>query len=124
MSDYLQLNPLLKSFLSKASPLSFFRKVDSTNDYLKRKVLDGAVCAPYAVVAEKQVKGKGTKGRAWVDNSESCLKFSMVVEHSGSTRELMTLSPLLAVNLAEEFSKINSKVKVKWPNDLMTSEGN
>ena len=50
-------------------------------------------------------------------------KFSMVVEHSGSTRELMTLSPLLAVNLAEEFSKINSKVKVKWPNDLMTSEG-
>ncbi len=66
---------------------------------------------------------KRHEGRAWVDNSESCLKFSMVVEHSGSTRELMTLSPLLAVNLAEEFSKINSKVKVKWPNDLMTSEG-
>ena len=123
MSDYLSIDSVSKKLSKQGITFEFLPEVDSTNDYLKRKVLGGAVRAPYAVVAEKQVKGKGTKGRAWVDNSESCLKFSMVVEHTASTRDLMTLSPLLAVNLAEEFSKLNSKVKVKWPNDLMTSEG-
>lgn len=123
MSDYLSIESVSKKLSKQDITFEFLPEVDSTNEYLKRKVLDGAVCAPYVVVAERQVKGKGTKGRAWVDDSESCLKFSMVVEHTGSTRDLMTLSPLLAVNIAEEFSKLNSKVKVKWPNDLMTSEG-
>lgn len=123
MSDYLSIDSVSKKLSKQGVSFEFLPEIDSTNDFLKRKSLEEAWRGPHAVVAERQVKGKGTKGRTWVDNSESCLKFSMVVEHTGSTRDLMTLSPLLAVNLAEEFSKLNSKVKVKWPNDLMTSDG-
>ena len=123
MFDYLSTRTISQNLSKQGVKFEFLPEIDSTNDYLKRKVLAGEVFGPLATVAEKQVKGKGTKGRLWMDDSESCLKFSMVTEYRGDPKGLMTLSPLLAINLTERLSELNNQIQVKWPNDLMTAEG-
>lgn len=101
----------------------FLEETDSTNEHLKRVLSTSGFSDPIALVAERQMKGKGTKGRQWADDPENCLKFSMLVEYKGMEKYLPRLSPLLALNLAEIFQNLDPSVRIKWPNDLIKDFG-
>lgn len=98
----------------------FLDTVDSTNEYLKREFKNGNIRSNTVVLARSQTKGKGTHGRVWLDDSESCLKFSIGYFLKKKNSSLAALSPVIALELTEKIKekfKIND-LNVKWPNDL------
>ncbi len=95
----------------------FLREVDSTNEYAKKVALDeedGTV-----IVAERQHRGKGRKGRYWA-SPEGGLWMSVILKperHENLT--LLVFTAALAVtDTLEEFG---IKGKIKWPNDVLVN---
>ena len=70
-------------------------------------------------LARKQIKGVGRLGKNWV-SPLGCfiISFSKKIECSNP----IILQYLATLGLCEVLNKYNSKVKVKWPNDLFLSD--
>ena len=97
--------------------IEIFEEIDSTNEYLKRqndnKNYD-------IVMAHKQTKGKGTRGRVWL-STEGILMFSMVIkEDKNISMEEYTKLPLVVgmalLSALEEIEKL--PFMFKWTNDI------
>ena len=92
--------------------------IGSTSDRGRRLVQEGEAL-PAIVVADRQVRGRGRRGRRWASDSARGLWFTLV--HDSSTWELDVL-PLragLAVAVAVESVVPSVRIQVKWPNDLL-----
>jgi len=91
-------------------------EIDSTNDYLKRrknKEFD-------TVVAHRQTKGKGTRGRVWLSN-EGVLMFSFVIKEDKliPIEEYMKLPLIIGISLLEALKEVEDlPYKFKWTNDI------
>ena len=87
-------------------------QVDSTNDYLKRGDFpDGT-----AVLADRQVAGKGRQGKSWSGASAGQAMYLSVLFHSMKISD-MGLLPLLC-GLAAARS-LGESAQIKWPNDVL-----
>ncbi|WP_448213267.1 bifunctional biotin--[acetyl-CoA-carboxylase] ligase/biotin operon repressor BirA [Colwellia sp. MEBiC06753] len=92
--------------------------IDSTNDYLLRKLPNqiepGQVC-----IAEHQSAGRGRRGRQWLSPFGSHLYLSyyrFLVEGMASA---MGLSLLTALAISDAITELyNVDVELKWPNDV------
>ena len=97
--------------------IEIFEEIDSTNEYLKRQKDN----KNYDIVmAHKQTKGKGTRGRAWL-STEGILMFSMVIkEDKNISMEEYTKLPLVVgmalLSALEEIEKL--PFMFKWTNDI------
>ncbi|MFW5986528.1 MAG: biotin--[acetyl-CoA-carboxylase] ligase, partial [Halanaerobiales bacterium] len=95
-----------------------YSSVDSTNDKARKLIEEGAGEGT-VVVAERQTKGRGRRGRGWFSPPGTGLWFSVVTEPDFSPEKspLLTVAALLAVHdslLEQGFS-----ATVKWPNDIL-----
>ncbi|MBP6408847.1 MAG: biotin--[acetyl-CoA-carboxylase] ligase, partial [Fusobacteriaceae bacterium] len=94
-----------------------FEEIDSTNEYLKRQKDN----KNYDIVmAHKQTKGKGTRGRVWL-STEGILMFSIVIkEDKNISMEEYTKLPLVVgmalLSALEEIEKL--PFMFKWTNDI------
>lgn len=96
----------------------FHARIGSTNDRA-REVAAAASALPAIVVADRQGRGRGRRGRRW--ESDTPLGLWFTVARAGWTGGIGTL-PLrtgLAVARALEAAAPNVRVQVKWPNDLL-----
>jgi len=97
--------------------IEIFEEIDSTNEYLKRQKDN----KNYDIVmAHKQTKGKGTRGRVWL-STEGILMFSMVIkEDKNISMEEYTKLPLVVgmalLSALEEIEKL--PFMFKWTNDI------
>ena len=97
--------------------IEIFEEIDSTNEYLKRQKDN----KNYDIVmAHKQTKGKGTRGRVWL-STEGILMFSMVIkEDKNIGMEEYTKLPLVVgmalLSALEEIEKL--PFMFKWTNDI------
>lgn len=100
-------------------PVQFFESCDSTN-VEARIVADGCV-APHGtlVVANQQRKGRGRLGRSWETEAGQNLMFSLVLV----PRVLPQFAPVCVLAWAAAMAEALDCL-VKWPNDLVTPEGN
>lgn len=91
--------------------------VDSTNDWLKHRVLDGH--AVRAVVAAEQRAGRGRRGRAWHSPAGQGLYLSLAWPCQAPASQLGAL-PLVAGLAAARAIQLTcaAPVQLKWPNDL------
>ena len=123
MDRYLRQKCISK--LPSAYNLEILDQVDSTNEYLKRKLKDSTkegLC-PNIAVAIRQTAGRGTKGRAWIDFG-NCLKFSVLIPFENKEGSIRFLTPFMALNLLRALSRYtNDPLCVKWPNDLYCNGG-
>lgn len=113
----------LEKFVCKSS-LTVLDVIDSTNEYLKRKIktAENLPNTPELVVAVKQTAGRGTKGRNWIDSSLG-LKFSVLYPLK-KVKNIPIISPLLALHIRECLaSYTDGDISVKWPNDIYSQEG-
>lgn len=97
----------------------FLKKVDSTNEEIKRHAAKDAEEGLVAV-AEQQLLGKGRLGRAWTSPKGTGLWFSILLRPEISPYYVagITLASGLAVCKAiREFTGCNAKIK--WPNDVI-----
>lgn len=100
-------------------PITVLDSVDSTNAEALRAV-DRGQPAPFLVLAERQVSGRGRRGRKWVSPFAENIYYSLVLRIDGGMRQLEGLS--LVVGLAVMRALREQGVRglgLKWPNDVL-----
>ncbi len=104
----------LKNLLKFEADVLWLKSTGSTNDDVKA-VLKKGTSEKYVIrIADKQTRGRGTRGRVW-ENEEQALLLSVGGYAKKVSAEWM---PFLGWQLVRLFSEKNAGVRVKWPNDL------
>jgi BirA family biotin operon repressor/biotin-[acetyl-CoA-carboxylase] ligase len=92
--------------------------VDSTNEVAKELISGGA--EPWtAIVAKKQVGGKGRYGRRWV-SPRGGLYVSALVQEELSKIPLLSLAAGIAV--VDALRSLGLSPTMKWPNDVLVDD--
>jgi BirA family biotin operon repressor/biotin-[acetyl-CoA-carboxylase] ligase len=80
---------------------------------------------PCLLVAEEQTRGRGRQGRSWVSSADASLTFSLALPFDPP--DWSGLSLAVGVALAEALDARTApggpRVALKWPNDLLWSDG-
>ena len=87
--------------------------VESSNDYIKK------LPPPSLLLAEEQTQGKGRYGRQWNSPFAAGIYLSMRFESARFSRGLDGLSLAVGIMAAQFLAKMNIKIGIKWPNDLV-----
>lgn len=75
--------------------------------------------APVFCVADRQIAGRGRRGRTWVSSPEGSLTFSLAWSFSRKT-DLSGLSLAVGLALRRGLARMGfGAVRLKWPNDLL-----
>jgi BirA family transcriptional regulator, biotin operon repressor / biotin---[acetyl-CoA-carboxylase] ligase len=95
------------------------QEIDSTNARA-RELADRGAPEGVLVVAERQIRGRGRKGRTWFSPPGAGIYASLVLIPSMSPSEAPRLTFLTAVAAAEALMhETGLDVRIKWPNDLL-----
>lgn len=94
--------------------------VSSTMNLLHRLAAEGAGEGT-AVVAEEQLAGRGSRGRAW-DSARGGLWLSVLLRPGAVGTELLSLRVGLAAVEALQHLGPALRLGLKWPNDLMLGD--
>lgn len=100
-------------------PVRVFDSVDSTNAEALRSINDGAP-APFLLLAERQLAGRGRRGRKWVSPFAENLYYSLVLRIEGGMRQLEGLSLVVGLAVMQTLRSSGvSNAGLKWPNDVL-----
>lgn len=110
----------IQSFASNLIwPLYIFESLDSTNAEALR-MISANVRAPYIVTSERQLAGRGRRGRAWVSPFAKNLYYSLVLRVEGGARAIDGLSLVVGLAVLRALRAAGIKgIGLKWPNDLL-----
>ncbi|MDV7338843.1 biotin--[acetyl-CoA-carboxylase] ligase [Terasakiella sp. A23] len=107
--------------MPSAFQLAAFESLDSTNDELRRRAMDGAV-SNTVIAALEQTKGRGRRGRTWVSEPGN-LFCSILQKPNVSMAEAAKASfvSALAIHdaIKEAVGDFDCDVQCKWPNDIL-----
>ncbi len=109
---------LKKITLMQLDEIIILGQIDSTNDYLMKRVrLRGPNIACFA---EQQTQGKGRRGRQWISPFGHNIYHSLLWSFSKDASEIMGLSLAIAVAGLEALQEygIKKNLALKWPNDI------
>ena len=99
--------------------IEFLNEVESTNTYLKGKVKNKSVAAPYCVSTSIQKVGRGQRGNVWYSDPFLNVVASFLVDTSSAVFELKKLNNAATLAVVSCLSTFGIKqVNVKWPNDV------
>ena len=97
----------------------YYPEVDSTNEIARRLAQQGAAEGTL-VVAERQTKGKGRLGRAWISPEGEGLWFSFILRPKMLPPEAPRATLVAAVAVAQALRRETGlNIRIKWPNDLL-----
>ncbi|MCX7770487.1 MAG: biotin--[acetyl-CoA-carboxylase] ligase [Proteobacteria bacterium] len=92
-------------------------ETESTNDIAKE--FSKKLSENFIVVAEKQTKGRGRRGRQWSSPFGTGLYFSLFLKPNLPVSVIPRLTILAGVAVSEALDKFGVETKLKWPNDIM-----
>lgn len=93
--------------------------VDSTNAEALRAIGQGSP-APFLVLAERQLAGRGRRGRKWVSPFAENLYYSLVLRIDGGMRQLEGLSLVVGLAVMQALRNFGvASAGLKWPNDVL-----
>jgi len=103
--------------------LHWLERVDSTQRYVIDALKAGNASVPFAVVADVQDAGEGSRGNSWM-GLEGNLFFSFAVARSALPADLKLESSSIyfAYLLKAALADAGSEVWLKWPNDFYVGE--
>ena len=100
-----------------------FSSLDSTNETAMSLCAGEGEPEGTVVVADRQKKGRGRRGRTWESPAKTNLYLSMVLRPRILPREAPVLTLLAAVAAASALTDAGApEVLIKWPNDLLIRE--
>lgn len=113
------LDPLKIAEMAPGWPVAVFDSIDSTNAEALRAIGQGR-SAPFLVLAERQVSGRGRRGRKWVSPFADNLYYSLVLRIDGGMRQLEGLSLVVGLAVMHTLRKVGvAGAGLKWPNDVL-----
>lgn len=97
-----------------------FRSVRSTND-VAIKLIKRNVDHSMMIIADKQTKGRGTRGRKWISPKGNLfMSIYFKLDQKGMNfKQFAILNAFLLRKLI--LKNIHTKIKIKWPNDLLVN---
>ena len=103
--------------------IDWFDEIPSTHQFIIEGLKSGTLCAPYAVGADIQTQGIGSRGNSWLGEKGN-LFFSFCVEekHLPSDLPLASISIYFSALTKQILEEKGSKVWLKWPNDFYLEE--
>lgn len=91
----------------------------STSSLLLERASQGAP-AGSVIVADRQLAGRGRRGRNWVSSPAASLTFSLLWRFDGSVERLAGLSLAVGVAIARALEACGAGgIALKWPNDIL-----
>lgn len=97
----------------------YLESVDSTQTYLKNLIKKKDIQAPFAVVADMQSDGIGSRDNTWSGYKGNLfLSFCINMHDLPKDLKLESASIYFSYILKETLESHNSKVWLKWPNDF------
>ena len=96
--------------------------IDSTNNYLKKIILNEGI-TDYTIVTTKfQTEGKGQLGTKWESEHSKNLICSVYKKNINiKVQDQFVISALVSLALIKTLRKVNlSNIHIKWPNDIMS----
>ncbi len=111
----------IRSFLSEEAQkvrITVVKETGSTNDDLKKAAVNGE--KEFSVlIAEKQTKGKGRKGRSFYSPDGTGCYMSILLRPDCSLEESTLLTTMAAAATAEAVEKVTGiSARIKWVNDI------
>ena len=96
--------------------------IDSTNDFLKRLLINQSVENFTIVTAENQTKGKGQMGSVWNSEIGKNLIMSILIKNFIiDINQLFHLNIVVSISVMEALEAVNiPELAIKWPNDIMS----
>ena len=97
----------------------WLRETDSTNEEIKRRAGEDAPDGLW-VVADRQTRGRGRRGRRWESANEGNLYMSLLLRpvFPKESASMVTLVMALSVvSVIREMTGLDAKIK--WPNDIV-----
>ncbi|MDE7547437.1 biotin--[acetyl-CoA-carboxylase] ligase [Acetobacter fabarum] len=103
--------------------LTCFDELPSTSDYCLNACRSGGSVAGLAVLARRQTKGRGSRGRTWLDGGQG-LALSVVFDGAHAGPEALGGWPFVASlgfydGLLRALPTARSHLMIKWPNDIL-----
>ena len=97
--------------------------IDSTNSLARDLFREKTVEEPFCVVANEQLKGRGQRGSSWNSKPGQNLTFSVLLpKPQVSVIHQFLLSAAVATSIISVLQRLNiPKLKLKWPNDIMSA---
>jgi BirA family biotin operon repressor/biotin-[acetyl-CoA-carboxylase] ligase len=112
-----QIAPLLASG-ELGRRIHYYSELESTNDEAHRLAEAGALHGE-VVVAEKQTRGRGRKGRVWVAPPGKSLAMSVILRPALPPQRAPELTLTAALAVCEAARELGaSHARIKWPNDV------
>lgn len=116
--ELLDENRIRDSLTQRLDLLDVLLDIDSTNTYLFNRATDH-MGKRYAALAEKQVAGRGRRGRQWVSPFGKNIYLSLLVSFNGGISSLEGLSLVTAIAVEKALARLGiTGVGLKWPNDV------
>ena len=100
-------------------PVSIHESLDSTNAEALRAIERGVV-APFVILAERQLAGRGRRGRKWISPFAENIYYSLVLRIDGGMRRLEGLSLVVGLAVLRALREMGMEgAGLKWPNDVL-----
>ena len=100
--------------------LEYSEEIDSTNIQAKRLVASKDVLHGTVILANKQIAGKGRRGRSWESPLDSGIFMSILFRPQIEPEKLSMLTLVAALAAAKAVrEETNCACQIKWPNDLV-----
>ena len=100
-------------------PLQLMTEVDSTNDEAARQLAAGQE-APFAIIAQRQTKGRGRFGRPWHSESNGNLYASFAFRPRLEPARMQMFTLWRGASICDLIASFcRTTPGLKWPNDLL-----
>ncbi len=102
--------------------LLYFDVIDSTNLEAKRRAEEGAP-EGLLIVADKQVAGRGRRGRSWESPAGANIFMTLLLRPSYSADCVSMVTLVMALSVAQAIEEVSKlPVRIKWPNDIVVNK--
>lgn len=100
--------------------IEYFEEIDSTQEEAKRNIKkydNGTI-----IIADKQIKGKGTHGRIWYTNLDN-IAMTIIIKPKLKVKQLEGFTTSIAKNIQMAIKDLyNIDLEIKLPNDLLLND--
>ena len=103
--------------------IKFVEQIASTQELLVGAVREGRITPPFAIAANRQSAGIGSRGNDW-EGASGDLAFSFCVAQTDLPADvpLQSASIYFAMIMQELLASLGSRLWLKWPNDFYLGE--
>lgn len=101
-----------------------FDRLESTNNFVAKHILDGDYATGEVILARFQSKGRGQRGNMWQSDEGNNLTFSFAIPTNFlDIHQHFILSKAVSVAIYEILTEVfHLDAHIKWPNDILVDK--